>query len=116
LRFSSIQNNEKKIKLVAKLTQSLEINTQLRQGSHLLQTLFINQIITEWKEDEIKGAKISRNDDIKTRLFASDQVVLADSKNAPQISIRKLETVTTRYGLKISISRTKTVAFKGRDQ
>jgi hypothetical protein len=40
---------------------------------------------------------------------------LADSEDALQISVRKLETVTTKYGLKIAASKTKTVSFKGTD-
>jgi hypothetical protein len=40
---------------------------------------------------------------------------VADSKDAPLISVHKLETVTSKYGLKISTSKTKTIAFKGRD-
>jgi hypothetical protein len=49
LRFASFHNNEIKIKLDAKLTQPLAINTRFRQGSPLSRTLCINQIITEWK-------------------------------------------------------------------
>jgi hypothetical protein len=40
---------------------------------------------------------------------------VADSEDAPLISLRKLETVASKYGLKISTSKTKTMAFKGRD-
>ena len=59
--------------------------------------------------------KISRNKDIKTLLFADDQVIVTDSEDALQISIHTLQTVTSKYGLKISTSNTKTMAFKGRD-
>jgi hypothetical protein len=44
-----------------------------------------------------------------------DQVTEVDSEDALQISIHKLETITTKYGLKISKSKTKTMAFKGRN-
>jgi len=39
----------------------------------------------------------------------------ADSGDALRISVHKLETVTFKYGVKISTSKTKTMAFKGRD-
>jgi hypothetical protein len=40
---------------------------------------------------------------------------MADSEDALQISVHKLEMVTSKYGLKITTSRMKTIAFKGRD-
>jgi len=48
-------------------------------------------------------------------LLADDQVIVAESEDAQQISIHKLETVTSKYGLKISTSKMKTMAFKERD-
>ena len=50
----------------------------------------------EWKEEDIKGIKMSRNKDIKTLSFADDQVIVADSEDALQISIHKLETSTSK--------------------
>jgi hypothetical protein len=44
-----------------------------------------------------------------------DQVIVVDSEDALQISIHKLETFSSKYGLKISKSKTKTMAFKTRD-
>jgi hypothetical protein len=43
-----------------------------------------------------------------------NQVTMADSEDALQISVHKLETVTSKYGLKISTSKTQTIAYKGR--
>jgi hypothetical protein len=63
----------------------------------------------------MKGTKCSRNEDIKTLLFAVDQVIVADSEDAPQISVRVLESVTSKYGLKILKSKTKTKTLKGRN-
>jgi hypothetical protein len=40
--------------------------------------------------------------------------MIVDSEDAIQISIHKLETVTSKYGLKISTSRMKTMDFKER--
>jgi hypothetical protein len=75
----------------------------------------MNQIITERKEQEIKGIKISRNKDIKTLLFINNQVIVADSENAVQISVYKLERVTLKYGKKISTRKMRTMVFNGRD-
>jgi hypothetical protein len=73
----------------------------------------INRIVTELN-GEVSGIKISKNKDSKT-LFSTDvQLIVADSEDAPLISVHKLETVTSKYGLKISTSNTKTMAFKGR--
>jgi hypothetical protein len=69
-------------------------------------------IITEWMEEDIKGIKISWNKDIKTLLFRDDQVIVSDSEDALQIPIHKLETVISKYGLKISPSKTKTMEIQ----
>jgi len=42
-------------------------------------------------------------------LLADGQVTVAESEDAQQISIHKLETVTSKYGLKISTSKTKCI-------
>lgn len=47
--------------------------------------------------------------------FAEDQFTLADSEDALQISVHELETITSRYALKMSIGKVKTIVFKGRD-
>jgi len=70
------------------------------------------EIITDWKGEEIKGIKIPRNEDIKTLLFADDQVIMPDSEDALQMCVRKLETVAARCGGRTSTSKTKTMAFK----
>jgi hypothetical protein len=48
-------------------------------------------------------------------LFLDDQVIVADSEDAVQISVHKMETVTSKHGLKISKSKTRKMSFKGRD-
>jgi hypothetical protein len=40
---------------------------------------------------------------------------VVDSEDALPISIHKLETVTSKYGLSVSKNKIKTIAFKGRD-
>jgi hypothetical protein len=41
-----------------------------------------------------------------------DHIIVVDSEDALQISIHKLETVTSKYGLKISKSKTKQWVLK----
>ena len=67
--------------------------------------IHIYHIITEWKKEEIKGIKMSRNKDILTLLFMEIQVIVADSEGALLISTHRLETGTSKYGLKISTSK-----------
>jgi predicted lipoprotein len=63
--------------------------------------MYIQQITTEWKEEDIKRVKNSRNKNIETHLFMDDQVTMADLEDALQISVHKLEMVTSKYGPKI---------------
>ena len=110
-------NGEMKLKIYVKLTEPVKINTGLRQDCQLPPTvlkththththtyiyiyIYINQIIIEWKEEEIKGIKISRNKDIKTLWFADDQFIMAGSEDALLISAHELLTVTNEQGLK----------------
>ena len=48
-------------------------------------------------------------------MFADDHIIVAHSKDPLQISIRKLKTVTYKYGLKISTIKTNRMSFKGAD-
>jgi hypothetical protein len=51
----------------------------------------------------------------KNTYFADDHVITAESEILLQKSIRRLESIVTKYGLTILASKTNTVAFKGRD-
>jgi len=77
--------------------------------------IYINQIIIEWKEEETKGIRTSRNEDIKTTLFTDNQVAVADPEDVLQISIHQLQSFTSKLGLKTSMIKTKTMTFKGID-
>jgi hypothetical protein len=44
-----------------------------------------------------------------------DQVIVVDPKDALQISMHNLETVSSKYRLKISTSKAKTIVFQGTD-
>jgi len=48
-------------------------------------------------------------------LFADDQVIIADTEDNLQKAAHKLNQIITEYGLTISVQKTKSMAFKGRD-
>ena len=60
----------------------------------------------------IKGIKIARNKDLKTFLFAENQVTVADSGDASQIFIHKMETVTSKTDQKFQKSKRKQLILK----
>jgi hypothetical protein len=52
---------------------------------------------------------------LSTLLFADDQVILADTEDNQQKAAHKLNQIITEHGLTISVQKTKSMAFKGRD-
>ena len=52
---------------------------------------------------------------MSTLLFADDQVIIADTEDNLQKAAHKLNQIITEYGLAISVQKTKSMAFKGRD-
>jgi len=48
-------------------------------------------------------------------LFADDQVIIADIEDNLQKAAYKLNKKITEYGLTVSVQKTKSMAFKGRD-
>ena len=51
-----------------------------------------------------------------TLLFEDDQVIIADPEDNLQKVAHKLNQIMTEYGLTISVQKTKSLAFKRRDQ
>jgi hypothetical protein len=49
-------------------------------------------------------------------LFTDDQVAMADPEDVLQISVHQLESISSKFGLKISMSKMKTMTLKGIDQ
>ena len=106
------------IKFNNRLSKPVEINRGVRQGCPLSPTLFnmyLDEIITKWHNQDITGIKLSKNQQLSTLLFADDQVITADTKDNLQKAAHKLNQVITEYGLTISVQKTKSLAFKGRD-
>ena len=71
-------------------------------------------IITKWQKSDITGIKLSKNQQLSMLLFA-DQVIIADTEFNLQKVAHKLNQIITEYGLTISVQKTKSMAFKGRD-
>jgi hypothetical protein len=46
----------------------------------------VNEVISEWDNNDIKALKIERNTEVKTLLFTDDQVIMAESENFAKIS------------------------------
>ena len=64
---------------------------------------------------DITGIKLSKNQQLSTFLFADEQVVRADTEDNSQKAAHKLNCLIREYGLTISVQKTKSMAFKGRD-
>ena len=60
--------------------------------------------------------KLPKNQQLSTLLFADDQVIKADTEDNLQKAAHKLNQIITEYGLTISVQKTKSIAFKGRDR
>jgi hypothetical protein len=106
------------IKFNNKLSTSVEINKGVRQGCPLSPTLFniyLDEIITKWQKQDITGIKLSKNQQLSTLLFVDDQVIIADRKDNLQRAAHKLNQTITDYCLTISVQKTKSMAFRGRD-
>jgi len=109
-----ILEDKMKIKLDATLTWLIKINKKVRQGQPLSPTLMHIQIrlLQNGKKKREKESKVSGNADIKVLLFMGDKVTMVDSEDVLQISTHKVERGTSKYGIKISTSKMKTVAFR----
>ena len=58
---------------------------------------------------------MAENEQLETMLFADDQAIFAKNEDDLQRSVFNLENIARKFGMKISTSKTKTLAFKGKD-
>jgi len=110
--------NKISVKFNNYLSKSVEINKGVRQGCPLSPTLFniyLDKIITKWQKQDITGIKLSKNQQLSTLLFADDQFIIADREDNLQRAAHKLNQIITEYGLTISVQKTKSMSFRGRD-
>jgi transcription initiation factor TFIIIB Brf1 subunit/transcription initiation factor TFIIB len=77
--------------------------------------VYLDEIITKWQKQDITGIKLSRKQQLSTQLFAADHVIIADTEDNLQKAAHKLNRTITEYGLAVSVQKTKSMSFKGRD-
>jgi hypothetical protein len=58
---------------------------------------------------------MSKNQQLSRVLFAEDQVIIADREDNLQKTAHTLNQIITEYGLTLSVQKTKSMAFRGRD-
>lgn len=105
------------IKLGEDLSEPVQVNSGLRQGCSLSPTLFniyIDNILREWQIDDNSGFKIGPQYYLGTLLFADDQIIFGKTENELQISVNRLNETSKKYNMRISSSKTKVMAFKGK--
>ena len=78
-------------------------------------TVYLDEIITKWQNQDITGIILSENQQLSMLLFANDQVIIADTEDNLQKAAHKMNQVITGYFLTLSVQKTKWMAFKGQD-
>jgi len=77
--------------------------------------IYLDEIINKWQNQDITRIKLSKYQQLSVLLFADDQVIIADTEDNLQKAVHKLNQIITKYGLTISVRKTKVMAFKWRD-
>jgi hypothetical protein len=99
------------------ITEGIETNQGVKQGCSLSPNLFniyIDDMIRRWKADIKTGIKLNDRICLNTMLFADDQVILQKSESDLQMSVYKFHKLCSEYNMKISLTKTKTTAFHGK--
>lgn len=99
------------------ITQEIVINQGVRQGCSLSPTLFnlyIDDVLRIWKENNVApGIELGPSQYLNTMLFADDQVIIQDKEDKLQMAVHRLHQLSKLYNLRISKTKTKTMAFLG---
>ena len=91
-------------------------NQDVQQGCSMSPTLFniyIDDLINEWKKSVDPGLRISQDKCINMLLYADDLVIFQDTEAKLQKSIYTLHEICKEYNMRIAITKTKTMTFKG---
>jgi hypothetical protein len=110
--------NKISVKCNSKLLKPAEINKGVCRGCRLSPTLFniyLDELITKWQKEDITGIPLSKNQQLFNLLLADDQVTISKTKNNLQKATHKLNQIVTEHGLTISVQKTNSMTFKGRD-
>jgi hypothetical protein len=114
---SLYKNTSIQINTGKKILGKFVINQGLRQGCSLSPTLFniyMDDLLRKSKLQVNPGIILKTNLAFSTLLFADDHLIIQDSKDKLQKSIHLFNLPSKDYNLKISISETKVMAFKGK--
>ena len=71
------------VKFNYKLSKLTEINKGVHQGCPLLPVLFniyLDEIITKWQKDDIKGIPFPKNQTLFTLLYGDDQGIICNKR------------------------------------
>ena len=112
------ENTKIVIKLGEQKSDHVQINRGVRQGcplSCVLFNIYMDAITREWITNKPRGVNLTNGKHIETVLFADDQVIVAENEDDLQRSAYSLGKVMAKYGMKISLKKTKTIAFKGKE-
>ncbi|AAC97621.1 Reverse transcriptase [Melanoplus sanguinipes entomopoxvirus] len=94
----------------------IKINKGIKQGCAVSLSLFniyIDHIMNEWKQHNIKGIELNDNTNLNYILYADDLVIISTNKNDFIHGIDMLNNLSKKYKLPISFEKTKVMAFKG---
>jgi len=114
----SYTQNKIPIKFNNKLSEPVEIYKGVCQGCPLSPTLlniYLDKIITKWQKQDITRNKLSKNQQLSLLLFADNQVIIAEREDNLLKATHTLNQLITEYGLTLSVEKTKSMTFKGRD-
>jgi hypothetical protein len=98
-------------------SKDIKINQGVRQGCSLSASLFniyLDDVLREWKTRSRPGIWLKVTAALNTMLFADDQIIIQESEDELKRSIFYLNNICKSYNLKMSINKTKTMAFKGK--
>ena len=76
--------------------------------------MHIDNVITIWKRSLPSSTKLDSTASINIILFVDDQGIFQNNDDDLQREIFKLHQLCQLYNMKISVAKTKTMAFKGK--
>lgn len=118
---STLSNTSSKVKFRTEISESFEIRTGVRQGDGLSPLLFncaLEKVIREWRRQlqsfglplGIRLGTANQNLNIDCLAFADDLALLSHDPETAIMQIQTLEECASKFGLKISYSKTQFIS------